>query len=122
MFSALLFIISTGLSDELFRDVLASYQATTNVSGMLGLTTLRDAFFTSPAKLRTPSMSTGEPPTPRTTQSLTDNLGFTGPLLPLDCQSDSTCPVFISRTLYLSREGDLDGSWFDILEALQNVD
>ena len=49
--AALSFIISTNLSDELFVDALASYQAMTNVSGMLGLTTPRDAFFTSLAKL-----------------------------------------------------------------------
>ncbi|EEB92182.1 hypothetical protein MPER_09344, partial [Moniliophthora perniciosa FA553] len=43
LLAALSFIISTNLSDELFVDVLASFQAMTNVSGMLGLSTPRDA-------------------------------------------------------------------------------
>jgi hypothetical protein len=39
LLAALSFIISTSLSGELFVDVLTSYQAMTNVSGMLALTT-----------------------------------------------------------------------------------
>ena len=78
MLAALSFIISINLSNELFGDVLASYQAMTNVSGMLGLTTPRNAFFTSLAKFAVPakvvsSVDAIEPATPRTAQSLTDN-------------------------------------------------
>lgn len=127
LLAALSFIISTNLSDELFGDVLASYQAMTNVSGMLGLTTPRDAFFTSLAKFAVPtkvvsSVDTVEPPTPRTTQSLTDNLGLTGPTLPpgLSERNLACLKVFVSSALYLS--GSLDESWFDILEVLQNAD
>jgi len=50
LLAALSFIISTNLSDDLFVEVLSSYQAMTNVSGMLALSTPRDAFFTSLAK------------------------------------------------------------------------
>jgi len=127
LLAALSFIISTNLSDELFGDVLASYQAMTNVSGMLGLTTPRDAFFTSLAKFAVPtkvvsSVDGVEPPTPRTTQSLTDNLGLTGPPLPpgLSERNLACLKVFVSSALYLS--GSLDESWFDILEVLQNAD
>jgi hypothetical protein len=127
LLAALSFIISTNLSDELFGDVLASYQAMTNVSGMLGLTTPRDAFFTSLAKFAVPtkvvsSVDTVDSPTPRTTQSLTDNLGLTGPPLPpgLSERNLACLKVFVSSALYLS--GSLDESWFDILEVLQNAD
>ena len=127
LLAALSFIISTNLSDELFGDVLASYQAMTNVSGMLGLTTPRDAFFTSLAKFAVPtkvvsSVDTIEPPTPRSTQSLTDNLGLTGPPPPpgLSERNLACLKVFVSSALYLS--GSLDESWFDILEVLQNAD
>jgi hypothetical protein len=127
LLAALSFIISTNLSDELFGDVLASYQAMTNVSGMLGLTTPRDAFFTSLAKFAVPtkvvsSVDSVEPPTLRTTQSLTDNLGLTGPPQPpgLSERNLACLKVFVSSALYLS--GSLDESWFDILEVLQNAD
>ena len=127
LLAALSFIISTNLSDELFGDVLASYQAMTNVSGMLGLTTPRDAFFTSLAKFAVPtkvvsSVDTIEPPTPRSTQSLTDNLGLTGPPPPpgLSERNLACLKVFVSSALYLS--GSLEESWFDILEVLQNAD
>ena len=127
LLAALSFIISTNLSDELFGDVLASYQAMSNVSGMLGLTTPRDAFFTSLAKFAVPtkvvsSVDAVEPPTPRTTQSLTDNLGLTGPPPPpgLSERNLACLKVFVSSALYLS--GGLDESWFDILEVLQNAD
>lgn len=99
----------------------------TNVSGMLGLTTPRDAFFTSLAKFAVPtkvvsSVDTTEPPTPRSAQSLTDNLGLTGPPPPpgLSERNLACLKVFVSSALYLS--GSLDESWFDILEALQNAD
>ena len=127
LLAALSFIISTNLSDELFGDVLASYQAMTNVSGMLGLTTPRDAFFTSLAKFAVPtkvvsSVDTVESPAPRTTSSLTDNLGLTGPPPPpgLSERNLACLKVFVSSALYLS--GSLDESWFDILEVLQNAD
>lgn len=127
LLAALSFIISTNLSDELFGDVLASYQAMTNVSGMLGLTTPRDAFFTSLAKFAVPtkvvsSVDTIELPGPRSTQSLTDNLGLTGPPPPpgLSERNLACLKVFVSSALYLS--GSLGESWFDILEVLQNAD
>ena len=127
LLAALSFIISTNLSDELFGDVLASYQAMTNVSGMLGLTTPRDAFFTSLAKFAVPtkvvsSVDSVESPTSRSAQLLTDNLGLTGPSLPpgLSERNLACLKVFISSALYLS--GSLDESWFGILEVLQNAD
>lgn len=99
----------------------------TNVSGMLGLTTPRDAFFTSLAKFAVPtkvvsSVDTAEPPTPRTAHSLTDNLGLTGPPPPpaLSERNLACLKVFVSSALYLS--GSLDESWFDVLEVLQNAD
>ena len=89
LLAALSFVISTNLSDELFVDVLLSFQAMTNVAGMLGLTTPRDAFFASLAKIAIPARVVSsldtyvEPPTPRTPAgTLSENLGLTAPPQP----------------------------------------
>ncbi|KAG6806148.1 hypothetical protein H0H93_003403, partial [Arthromyces matolae] len=88
LLAGLSFIISTNLSDELFVEVLASYQSLTNVSGMLGLNTPRDAFFASLAKLAVPARvvssleSYVESQTPRSTTSFSENLGLSGPTQP----------------------------------------
>lgn len=126
--AALSFIISTNLSDELFVDVLASYQAMTNVSGMLGLTTPRDAFFTSLAKLAIPARVVSsldtyvEPSTPRTAGVITDNLGLTAPpQAPGLSERNLAClKAYVASSLFLA--GSLNESWFDILETLQNAD
>ena len=55
LLAALSFIIATNLSDELFVEVLGAFQALANVSGMLALTTPRDAFLTSLVKFVVPS-------------------------------------------------------------------
>lgn len=128
LLAALSYIISTNLSDELFVDVLASYQAMANVSGMLALTTPRDAFFTSLAKFAIPTRvvssldSYMEPPTPRTATSITENLGLTGPTQsPGLSERNLAClKVLVSSALFLA--GSLGESWFDVLEALQNAD
>jgi hypothetical protein len=126
--AALSFIISTNLSDELFVDILASYQAMTNVSGMLGLKTPRDAFFTSLAKLAIPARvvssldSYVEPATPRTAGVITDNLGLTAPpQAPGLSERNLAClKAYIASALFLA--GSLGESWFDVLETLQNAD
>lgn len=126
--AALSFVISTNLSDELFVDVLASYQAMTNVSGMLGLTTPRDAFFTSLAKLAIPARvvssleSYHEPHTPRTAGAITDNLGLTAPpQAPGLSERNLAClKAYVASALFLA--GSLDASWFAVLETLQNAD
>ncbi|TFK51181.1 hypothetical protein OE88DRAFT_1807990 [Heliocybe sulcata] len=128
LLAALSFVISTNLSDELFVEVLASYQAVTNVSGMLGLTTPRDAFFTSLAKFAVPLRVVSslesyiEPATPRTTASLTDGLGLTAPTqAPGLSERNMAClKVFIASALFLA--GSLGEGWSGILEALQNAD
>lgn len=128
LLAALSFIISTNLSDELFVEVLASYQAMTNVSGMLGLSTPRDAFFTSLSKLSIPTRVVSsldsyiEPQTPRTASTLSENLGLSGPTQPpgLSERNLACLKVFISSALFLA--GSLGESWFGVLEALQNAD
>jgi hypothetical protein len=128
LLAALSFIVSTNLSDELFVDVLSSYQAMANVSGMLALTTPRDAFFTSLAKFAIPSRvvssldSYAEPATPRTAAVLSENLGLTGPAqAPGLSERNMAClKVLLSSALFLA--GSLGESWFGILEALQNAD
>ncbi|KAJ7226681.1 hypothetical protein GGX14DRAFT_692973 [Mycena pura] len=128
--AALSFIIATNLSDDLFVEVLASYQAMTNVAGMLGLTTPRDAFITSLAKFAVPTRVVSslnhsygvEVQTPRTA-SLSENLGFsTGPAQPpgLSERNLACLKVFVASALFLA--GSLGESWFGILEALQNAD
>ena len=128
LLAALSFIISTNLSDELFVEVLASYQAMANVSGMLGLSTPRDAFFTSLSKLAIPSRVVSnldgytEQTTPRTASVLSENLGLTGPAQPPGfSERNMAClKVLITSALFLA--GSLGESWFGVLEALQNAD
>ncbi|KAG1830966.1 hypothetical protein DFJ58DRAFT_918292 [Suillus subalutaceus] len=128
LLAALSFIISTNLSDELFVDVLSSYQALTNVAGMLALSTPRDALFNALSKFAIPSRvvssleSYVEPPTPRTSNSFTDNLGLTAPIqAPGLSERNLAClKVLVSSALFLA--GSLGESWYGILEALQNAD
>lgn len=134
LLAAISFLISTNLSDELFVDVLASYQALTTVSGMLGLTTPRDAFFTSLARLAIParvvssidSYMPAEPSTPRTAASaISESFGVTLPGMntqpPGLSERNMAClKVLVTSALFLA--GSLGESWFDILEALQNAD
>ena len=128
LLAALSFVIATNLSEELFLDVLASYQAMTNVSGMLGLVTPRDAFFTSLSKFAIPTRvvssleSYTESATPRTPSTFSENFGLTGPTVPpgLSERNMACLKVLISSALFLA--GSLGASWFHILEALQNAD
>jgi hypothetical protein len=128
LLAALSFIISTNLSDDLFVDVLSSYQALANVSGMLALSTPRDAFFTSLSKFAIPSRvvssldSYAEPATPRTSTVLSENFGLTGPTqAPGLSERNMAClKVLLSCALFLA--GSLGESWFGVLEALQNAD
>ncbi|EGO23125.1 hypothetical protein SERLADRAFT_439867 [Serpula lacrymans var. lacrymans S7.9] len=129
LLAALSFIISTSLSDDLFVDVLTSYQAMTHVSGMLALSTPRDAFFTSLAKFAIPSRVVSsldtyfEPSTPRTASaSITENLGLTGPTQPpgLSERNLACLKVLVGSALFLA--GSLGESWYGILETLQNAD
>ena len=130
LLAALSFIISTNLSDELFVEVLASYQAMANVSGMLGLTTPRDAFFNSLSKFAVPSRlissldSYVEPPqTPRSaTAALSEGLGLGGPAQPpgLSERNMACLKVLVGCALFFA--GSLGDSWYAVLETLQNAD
>ncbi|KZT66278.1 hypothetical protein DAEQUDRAFT_470892 [Daedalea quercina L-15889] len=138
LLAALSFLISTNLSDELFVEVLASYQALTTVAGMLGLVTPRDAFFTSIARLAIPTRvissldtypsSIGhhtEPITPRSAAStLSENLGIAlgGSSQPpgLSERNMACLKVLVTSAHFLA--GSLGESWFNCLEALQNAD
>ena len=130
LLAALSFIIATNLSDELFVEVLASYQAMANVSGMLGLTTPRDAFFNSLSKFAIPSRvissldSYIEPlQTPRSaTAALSEGLGLGGPVQPpgLSERNMACLKVLVGCALFFA--GSLGGSWYTVLEALQNAD
>ena len=131
LLAALSFVISTNLSDDLFVEVLASYQAMTNVSGMLGLSTPRDAFFNSLAKFSVPARvvssldSYNEPPqTPRSaTAALSEGLGLGAPPTqpPGLSERNMAClKVFVGSAMFLA--GSLGESWYGILEALQNAD
>ncbi|KAG1789692.1 uncharacterized protein HD556DRAFT_1433599 [Suillus plorans] len=128
LLAALSSIISTNLSDELFIDVLSSYQALTNVAGMLALSTPRDALFNSLSKFAIPLRvassleSYVEPPTPRTSISFMDKLGLTAPIqAPGLSERNLAClKALVSSALFLA--GSLGESWYGILEALQNAD
>ena len=127
LLAALSFIIGTNLSDELFVEVLTSYEAMLNVAGMLGLTTPRDAFFTSLAKLAVPSRVVSsldsDAQMPRImSPSITENLGLAAPSqAPGLSERNMAClKVFVASALSLA--GSLGESWYQILEALQNAD
>ena len=129
LLAALSFIIATNLSDELFVEVLASYQAMANVSGMLGLTTPRDAFFNSLSKFAVPSRiissldSYVEPQTPRSaTAALSEGLGLGGPAQPpgLSERNMACLKVLVGCALFFA--GSLGDSWYTVLETLQNAD
>lgn len=132
LLAALSFIIATNLSDELFVDVLASYQAMTNVSGMLGLNTPRDAFFNSLSKFAVPIRVVSSleawvehppPQTPRSaTAALSEGLGLGGPTQPpgLSERNMACLKVLLGCSLFLA--GSLGESWYAVLEALQNAD
>ncbi|KAG9017683.1 hypothetical protein FRB90_000273 [Tulasnella sp. 427] len=131
LLSALSFYITTNLSDDLFADSLTAIQNLTNVAGVLGLRTPRDAFLTSLSKFAIPpgvvsSVDTYvEPPVPRTA-SVSDALGFTGltagpTQVPGLSERNLAClKSIISTAMYLA--GSLGPTWFDILEVLQNAD
>ncbi|PPQ87164.1 hypothetical protein CVT24_007294 [Panaeolus cyanescens] len=93
--AALSFIVATNLSDEIFVEVLASYQAMTNVSGMLGLATPRDTFFNSLSKFAVPPRVVSSleawvenpPQTPRSaTAALSEGLGKSSRISQKECR------------------------------------
>jgi hypothetical protein len=118
----------------LFVEVLASYQAMINTSGILSLTTPRDAFLTSLSKFAIPSRVVSsldtyiEPPTAssRTSALITENLGLglTGggrTEAPGLSERNMAClKVLVGSAGFLA--GGLGASWFGVLEALQNAD
>ncbi|KAJ3872331.1 thaumatin family-domain-containing protein [Lentinula edodes] len=115
LLAALSFVIATNLCNEIFVDILASYQAMTNVSGMLGLTTPRDAFFTSLAKFSVPTRTRRllalQPLFPKILVSTSPGLS----------ERNLAClKVLISSSMFLAES--LGESWFGILEVLQNAD
>ena len=140
LLAALSFIIATNLSDSLFCDVLQSYIYIANVSGIIGLTTPRDAFLTSLAKFAIPSrvVSSVEaysfvdsPSTPRAVSS-PSALGFGSNTEGTSAATSQTSAPGLSdrnmaclKALVASATflaGSLGSTWFDILETLQNAD
>ena len=134
LLASLSFLMNTNLSDELFADVLAALQALTNVSGVLGAQTSRDAFLTSLSKLAIPSLvvtrldSWIDPSTNRSTSGMgvVDGIAalanaaipVQGPAL---SERNIAClKVLIYSASYLG--GSLGPSWFNVLETLQNAD
>ncbi|PVG01204.1 hypothetical protein CPB86DRAFT_805390 [Serendipita vermifera] len=133
LLAALSFLMGTNLSDELFANVLAALQALTNVSGVLGLQTPRDAFLTSLSKLAIPARvvtkldSWVEPSTPRgagigVVDGLAALAGTNIPSQPpaLSDRNIACLKVLIYSASFLG--GSLASSWFNILETLQNAD
>ena len=130
LLAALSFIIATNLSDELFVEVLASYQAMANVSGMLGLTTPRDAFFNSLSKYAVPSRIISSldsyvdsSQVPRSaTVAFSEGLGLGGPAHPpgLSERNMACLKVLVGCALFFA--GSLGDSWYTVLETLQNAD
>ncbi|CAG7850918.1 SubName: Full=Related to MON2-Peripheral membrane protein with a role in endocytosis and vacuole integrity {ECO:0000313/EMBL:CCA72019.1} [Serendipita indica DSM 11827] len=132
LLAALSFLIGTNLSDELFSEVLAALQALTNVSGVLGLQTPRDAFLTSLSKLAIPARvvsrldSHVEPSTPRGAAGVVDGIAaLAGASVPIQTPGLSDRNVACLKVLIFSASylgGSLGPSWFNVLETLQNAD
>jgi len=103
-----------------------------NVSGMLGLSTPRDAFFNSLSKFAVPARVVSSleswvehppPQTPRSaTAALSEGLGLGGPAQPpgLSERNMACLKVLLGCALFLA--GSLSESWYAVLEALQNAD
>jgi hypothetical protein len=130
---SLSFLIASNLSEELFVDVLSGIQNLTNVAGILGLLTPRDAFLTCVAKFAVPSRvvssldSSIEPATPRSAGVLSaESLGLsaltgTSAQPPGLSERNLAClKALISIALFLA--GSLGPTWFDVLETLQNAE
>ncbi|KIM30394.1 hypothetical protein M408DRAFT_21910 [Serendipita vermifera MAFF 305830] len=134
LLASLSFLINTNLSDELFTDVLAAFQALTNVSGVLGAQTSRDAFITSLSKLAIPSLvvtrldSWVEPSTNRSTSGMGVVDGITAlanAAMPVQAPALSERNIACLKVLVYSASylgGSLGPSWFNVLETLQNAD
>ncbi|KAH8111570.1 hypothetical protein DFH11DRAFT_1791651 [Phellopilus nigrolimitatus] len=130
LLAALSFLIATNLSDELFGDILQSYQNLANVAGMLGLVTPRDAFLTSLAKFAIPSRVVSsldtyvEPPTPRSSNALQEGFNALAGGVPqppgLSERNMACLKVLVASALFLA--GSLGPSWYHVLEALQNAE
>lgn len=128
LLAALSFLIATNLSDELFGDVLQAYQNLTNVAGMLGLTTPRDAFLTSLAKFSIParvvaSIDAVEPATPKSALQEGFNAlsGSSPPQPPGLSERNMAClKILVASALFLA--GSLGPAWYQVLETLQNAD
>lgn len=130
LLAALSFLIATNLSDELFGDILQSYQNIANVAGMVGLTTPRDAFLQSLAKFALPSRVVSsldtyvEPSTPRSSSALQEGfsaLAGTSSQAPGLSDRNMAClKVLIASALFLA--GSLGESWYNIFEVLQNAE
>ncbi|KAL1741643.1 guanine nucleotide exchange factor in Golgi transport N-terminal-domain-containing protein [Schizophyllum fasciatum] len=110
LLAGLSFIISTNLSDELFADVLAAFQALTNAAGMLGLSTPRDALITSLARFAVPTRVV----------SAVDQADTQGPQPGLSERNMACLKVLVGCAMFLA--GSLGASWFGVLEVLQNAD
>ncbi|KZT52790.1 hypothetical protein CALCODRAFT_475492 [Calocera cornea HHB12733] len=132
LLASLSFFMGTNLSDELFVDVLAAFRSLIYVSGVLGLTTPRDAFFTSLSKFAVPprtvtafdAWSDGSHPTPKTPMLSMDNLvsasapSFVSPILG---ERNIAClKVYLGCVLYLAAV--LGSSWYDVFDTLQNAE
>ncbi|KAG8863454.1 hypothetical protein FRB96_008194 [Tulasnella sp. 330] len=133
LLSALSFLLSTNLSDDLFAETLGAYQNVMIVSGALNLITPRDTFLTSLTKFAIPpgvvsSVDAYAEPASSSSKSasVSDALGFSnlsgGPTAtPGLSERNLACLKSIVHTAsYLS--GSLGAKWFDILEVLQNAD
>lgn len=129
--AALSFILSTKLSDEIFSEVLITYQNLLNVTGVIGRFVARDALLTGLAKFAIPpAVVTAlelytEPATPRPSGvgALADNLGLSGGAVTPPGLSDrniACLKVLLNSSLYLA--GSLGTSWFQVLETLQNAE
>lgn len=132
LLAALSFCMGTNLSDGLFAEVLSALQDFTTACGLLGLSTPRDAFFSTLGKYAVPPPAVSAmqsymdaPTTSRASAGMisVDSLGLGG-------QQSATPPALSERNLACLRSvvltarilaSTLGDSWHDVLEVLQNA-
>jgi hypothetical protein len=130
LLASLSFFISTNLDEELFGETLNAFQAFTNVCGVLGLDTPRDAFLTGLCKFAVPAAlvanmaaDAGSSHKPSSSMLGLEGLGLgtsPTPSLNLGSRNLACLRSVISVARFLA--GSLGDTWFCVFEALQNAD
>lgn len=134
LLASLSFYLSVNLDDDLFGDCLSAIQRFTEVCGVLGLDTPRDAFLGSLCKFAVPpaivaQAASSEQPSSTAKQGQSvlsvESLSFSGltaphPVFTLSSKNFACLRALLAVAQFLA--GSLDGAWFTVFEVLQSTD